>query len=99
MTNTYKNNRRVFKFEIELQDEPTIVNAPIIEIHHVDRQNGGLYVWVEVDDGPSEEFPFYVVGTGNPIPDQAVDYIGTVLSNGLVWHIYTKAFWADTDRW
>ena len=99
MTNTYNNSRRVFKFELQLTDEPTIITAPIVEINHVDKQNGGLYVWAEVDDGASEEFPFYVVGTGNPIPDGAVDHIGTVLSNGLVWHIYTKAFWSDIDRW
>lgn len=99
MTNTYNNNRRIFKFEIAITDEPTIVNAPIVELCHVGTQNGRLYLWAEVDDGATEEFPFYVVGTGNPVPDGASDHIGTAIMGSFVWHVYTKSFWSDLDRW
>lgn len=92
-------NRTIFKFPIELTDRPTIVPAPILEILDVEFQGNNLYVWAEVDDGPSENFPFYVIGTGHPIPDEAVDHVGTVHKNGFVWHIYTKAFWTDDTRW
>ena len=92
-------NRQIFKFPIALSAEPTIVNSPIVEILDVEFQGDNLCVWVEVDDGPSEEFPFYIVGTGHPVPDEAVDHIGTVHRSGYVWHVYTKAFWSDYERW
>lgn len=92
-------NRTIYKFPIRLTDEPTIVQAPIVEIIDAEFQGDNLFVWAEVDDGPSENFPFYVIGTGHPIPTEAADHIKTVHHQGFVWHIYTKQFWSDTERW
>lgn len=56
--------------------------------------NGMMVVWAEVNadkDAPKEDKILYVVGTGHPMPESLLAYIGTVITNeALVWHCYER---------
>jgi hypothetical protein len=47
-------------------------------------------IWFEIntDVGP-KELDIYIVGTGNPIPDEAQTYLGSFKQERFVWHVYT----------
>lgn len=50
-----------------------------------------MVVWAEVDtDQPQVTKRLYVVGTGQPVPDEARVFIGTLQRGPFVFHI-----WAD----
>ena len=55
-------------------------------------QRDDLYVWCEVDtDQPTEIRTFFVHGTGHPINEAALEYVGSVdqFAGTLIWHVYT----------
>lgn len=83
--------RKIFKYELAHTDVH-IKHLPCdCTILSVQEQNGALVMWAEVD--PDSEYirmNIYIVGTGNPMPEGANTYIGTVqMSNGLVWHVFS----------
>ena len=52
-----------------------------------------LCLWAKVDtDAPKTKCTVYVLGTGNPIPDEEMDYVGSVKDTRmyavLIWHIF-----------
>lgn len=85
---------RIYKYKIELIDEPFIVMPANAKILHVDDQHGELFLWAEVDeDATHTPVAFRVYGTGHPLDKEHSSYtfIGSVIdSRNLVWHIYRK---------
>lgn len=82
----------IYKYELEITDVQTIKmprRACPISVGH---QNGKLVVWCGVNTNAAvAEHTFYVVGTGNPMPNDGayMEPIGTVqMPNGLVWHVF-----------
>lgn len=58
---------------------------------YVNIQNDDLCLWVQVkEDNPIVKRTFCIVGTGRKIPDDVhvSKYIGTVLQDIFVWHIF-----------
>ena len=48
-----------------------------------------LNVWAVVDPANELEIrQFLVVGTGNPLPEEASIWIGTVVTGPFVWHLF-----------
>ena len=55
----------------------------------VSMQGRDICLWVEVAvEAPTEKRWFRVVGTGWDLPDDVIDYIGTVQQGDCVWHVY-----------
>lgn len=57
-------------------------------------QNGTICVWVMCDDQEKrqERWTFYVVGTGNPLPNNPrIGLLNTVLQPPYVWHVFYEA--------
>jgi hypothetical protein len=92
--------KTIYKYALELTDRQA-VSMPIgSKILYVGNQNGTICVWAEVDsDVPYyRDHEFRIVGTGNPIdfptkPNETVwqyNFIGTVIMNPFVWHVYWR---------
>lgn len=89
------NNRRVYKWELKIVDHQQLSLPRDLKILHVDRQHidSDIKLWGICDIELSDDtvpVDFYIVGTGNPVPSAAKEYIGTVLTFGgqLVWHVF-----------
>lgn len=95
-------NRRIHKYPLTLADHQTVyipTDAPCAAVLHVAFQENVLCLWAEVDlELSTMPVEVFVVGTGNPMPDGAHMYLGTVQANGLVWHVYIAHDGDDEDE-
>ena len=84
--------KRIFKYNLEVTDFQQF-DLPLGAVPlTVQRQDGGICIWAEVDDTEqlSNMLSVWIVGTGNHIPRMPITarYFGTVQLDGLTWHIY-----------
>lgn len=81
--------KTIHKYGLE---ESTTLQMPIgAEILSTHGQGGDICIWALVDtDHKKEDRNFVVIGTGHPIPDLALKFIGTALlqSGLLVFHVF-----------
>lgn len=87
--------RTIFKYPLELTDKQNIklpYSARITAkpIHAGLDPQGELCVWAECDkdSGKFATVTIYIVGTGNPLPDETSVHIGSVTQGSFVWHVY-----------
>ena len=61
-------------------------------IRHVGAQDDGPVLWAEVDERHAPEGrQFFIYGTGHPISEEGLRYIGTCQTeSGFVWHVYER---------
>lgn len=82
----------IHKFSIKVADTQEIEMTAGAKILTVQYQNDILCIWALVMENETrkEKRIINVYGTGNPLPDQVGDYIGTVQTYGgnLVWHVF-----------
>ncbi len=86
----------IYKYEITAMDPIKSFGWPEgTKVVHVDSQaEGTMQLWVEIpDQHPAEtileERTFVVYGTGHHIVDKDI-YVGTVLDDPFVWHLYER---------
>lgn len=83
------NNKTIWKFELEPFGE---VLMPVgSEILHVAAQGDTACLWALVDPAAEKEpRGFIVAGTGHPLPDMAMEYVGTfhLYGGALVFHVF-----------
>lgn len=91
----------IWKYQLPLTDEP-VLNMPVnAKIIHVDDQHGVLCLWAEVDRDeelvPFLTMPrqFYVVGTGHTFDRTGKRYLGSVIQDSFVWHVYERSVGED----
>lgn len=86
----------IYKYSLQLVDDPDIVLPQGARILTVQAQHETPCIWALVDpEAALEPVGFRVVGTGHPFPD-ADDwpaYVGTfqLMGGQLVFHVFTKA--------
>lgn len=83
--------KRVFKFEIPIDDEVVIDMPEGAEVLHFDVQGELPYIWVRVDpDLPEKEYRFRFAGTGHHLEDNVGKHLGSCMMRGgaLVWHLF-----------
>lgn len=79
-----------FKVTQDILEISTHEGAVILTIQH---QFNIPCLWAMVDTTrPLVKKTFYIIGTGNPIPVERMNYIATIqeLGGNLVWHIFEK---------
>jgi len=82
---------KIYKYPVELLQEQKISLPIESKVRHFGTQDGSLMMWVELDpDLEHEIHTFYVVGTGQEIPEDAITYHGTVYLNFYVRHLYSN---------
>ena len=83
--------KTVYKYPVPVADAVRL-NMPVgAKILTVQSQNDTPTLWALVDpDAPLESRVFRVIGTGHPVEDGDLTYIGTAQQFGgsLVWHIF-----------
>ena len=82
----------IYKYRLAITDKQRL-NLPLgFKVLYVGLDPAGApCVWIEVDTDQETKRGknFYVVGTGNPIPDGANQYVGSFVQAPLfVWHVY-----------
>ena len=88
----------IWKFEMVLEDEPTIempVGARPLSVGVQKVSDGDMLVlWAHIPDTtqPMERRHFFILGTGNPIQWQVEEstFIGTVQMESFVWHVFDQ---------
>lgn len=92
--------RRVLRYEISINDQPTTIPAGKVvhlseyRLNTVTGERNRVEVWVEVLVGGSwpavQNFPtqrVQIFGTGHPLPVDAL-HLASTLDGPLVWHLY-----------
>jgi len=85
--------KTIWKFEVEITDEPRVQIPSGAQILHVEPASAGsLNIWALVDTSqPTEWRRLRIVGTGHPIPDaDELDHVGTVSAAPFVWHLFSE---------
>lgn len=88
---------KIYKYDLAVRDVQTVAMPRGAQLLHVavqDREadyDRRIQLWAAVDTSEEvEQRTFFVVGTGHdcPGPDRA-EYVGTVLDDTFVWHVFT----------
>ena len=68
------------------------IEAPFgVEFIHVGHQNGELCLWGLVEDeNTPESVTVYITGTGTPMPDVNLKYIGSSWQSPFMWHVWIE---------
>lgn len=83
--------RTIWKFPVVISDGFAIRMPVGAEILSFDILAGQPNIWVLVDPDASVEPRFFrVVGTGHSLHADGLDYIGTVLDDVFVWHLFEE---------
>ena len=88
--------RTIFKTKLEVNDFQTIQLPQGFSILHLGMQEGVPCIWYECDTTARLVYlDIYCFGTGfnmDSAPKSLV-YVGTVQSDGFVWHYYREQCW------
>lgn len=81
--------RTIYKTQLKLIDIQTVELPCFAKFLSVQLQNNVICLWSEVmTDLQPYQYKIFIIGTGYPVPEDAVKYIGTVQQDGFVWHVY-----------
>lgn len=83
--------KKIYKYELNIAGDMTVINAPIDQLLKVDWQSGtGAVLWAIIDDEwEPATWRIMSLGTGWTVPEDVDDYIGTVQDDfGYVWHYF-----------
>ncbi len=84
--------KTIYKYPIEATDSQDVEMPKGAKIIKTDTQDGKICLWAVIDPNETkvEQVTIKVAGTGHPIEEDKLDYIGTVQQWGgkLVWHIF-----------
>lgn len=81
--------KTIWKFAVPIDDELQIKLPSGAEVLCVQLQGGVPTIWAIVNPRAKPELrTFYVCGTGNPIPERPMRYLGTFQQQPFVWHLF-----------
>lgn len=85
---------RIFKYPLPVRTPAEVSMPEGAKVLCVDVQYGEVMLWARVDENAPEEVRrFRTVPTGQPIPEEAGRYLGTVIlvRGSIVLHIFEEA--------
>jgi len=84
--------KTIYKYQIEITDEQSISLPAEAEILSVVAKDDDVFIYAMLDTNALDCKPrrLAIFGTGNPIPEDYIRFIGTVTTHEgrLVWHIF-----------
>lgn len=81
----------IHKYVLETKERQFVEMPFGAKILSVGEQNGALCLWVMVDpEKPHEDRGIEIIGTGNTTPDGRRNFIGTVVIEPFVWHVFER---------
>jgi hypothetical protein len=89
--------KTIWKFKLRLTDYQQIEIPSGFKMLTANIQGGptraecGYFLWAEVcpENAPTM-VDIYVVGTGNPMPEEATNYVASIMDKPFVWHVYYR---------
>jgi len=83
--------KTIHKYPIAITDRQDVTMPRSAGIVHVGLDpNGHPCIWAMVETGnPMEDVAILIIGTGNPIPDDAGYHFGSFVQGPFVWHVYS----------
>lgn len=86
--------KTIYKYTLEIKDKQILSIPKIGEYLDFQNQDGKIVFWMEVetDELLMSDEVFFIVGTGNPIPEEATHYQSSVQVGIFVWHIYQSLY-------
>ena len=85
--------RVIFKYPLKLTDTQLVEIPEGAERLTVQLQRDTICLWAIVDIRKQNEVrTVHIVGTGHPVPDGFLEFLGTVQMAGgsLVWHVFME---------
>jgi hypothetical protein len=80
---------QIWKYELPVQDKVVVPMPQGAKVITAQPQRGAVTIWAEVDpEARRVARTFRIIGTGHPVDDGGLRYIGTVQAGILVWHVY-----------
>ncbi len=81
---------KIYKYELELEDQQTLVLPEHSKILTVIKQNNKIVLYAQVTESKYyDHYTIFVKGTGHSIGYSAI-YLNTVKIGMFVWHIFYK---------
>lgn len=83
--------KTIYKYPVSVGADNVIVAPAGAQFLRFGHQAGDLFVWalIDAEAGSSKQYNFLVAGTGFPVPDAGVEYLGsTDTPGGFVWHCF-----------
>lgn len=83
--------KKVFKYPVEIDGKFSLLLPMEAKILAVQIQHDKPCLWALVDpNAPVETRSFRLAGTGHPIDEESLEYIGTfqMASGSLIWHLF-----------
>lgn len=81
--------KKILKYQLLLKEVQILNTHQYSKILTAQLQSDVIVLWVEtLSDQDPLQVPIYIIGTGQPMPIGATNYIATIQQDGFVWHIY-----------
>ena len=81
--------KTIYKYVLEIKETQTVSLTRGARILSVANQDGKLCLWVQVETEEENEYwSIAIYGTGNPLPEYPGAFIGTVIIEPYVWHVF-----------
>lgn len=85
--------KKVYKYKVDLDHDYTTINLPYgAEVLYAREQFDDIYVWALVDQEEDLRYPYgiRIAGTGHPIDDEGLQYLGSAHLDGgsLIIHVF-----------
>ena len=89
-------NTVIYKYELEVADWQDVKMPLGGEILSIQLQGAKPTIWVKLaPHQPVGERRLRIVGTGHSFVDALIgDYVGTIQSDGFVWHLFDAGYCA-----
>lgn len=91
--------RTIYKYKLPRDGQTITITEYIIEVLHIDTQDGQPTLWAVVDTDKVQETEIVAWGTGWPLPDDVyyeTKYLGTAEDGyGYVWHYFAATRSSD----
>lgn len=83
---------KIWKYKLELTDVQFLKMPYRNQILSIQRQDEQICMWALVDEKDIDLInkKITIIGTGNDIGEGPGLFIGTVQSNGFVWHVFIQ---------
>ena len=91
--------KTIWKFKLEPELQQSIKMPKEHKVLSVGVTQGDLCLWALVD-AETEEYvyrTFYIVLTGQDVPDEDVYFSGTIVLEDFVFHVYSLKGWDHGD--
>lgn len=81
--------KTIYKYQLKTTDQQTITMPVGSEILSLQIQFGNPCIWVKVDtDNEVRYRTFVTFGTGHPLPENDLEFIGTYQTGQFVFHVF-----------